>query len=203
MSSDGKPDLVVVLLAAEFSSRWAVVLKGNGDGTFPAPDAAGVASGSFLTVGDVNGNGPNNLVVASDSGIEILEVADAPQPPMGALVHVGSVNLGSKPDFVAVADLNRDGYGDLAVANGTVSTSLGNGDGTFTAGRTFTAGSGAAGIAIADFNWDGWPDMAVVNKNSNDVSVFLAVGGAGSYLPTTYAVGYSPISIVTGDFSGD
>jgi hypothetical protein len=65
---------------------------------------------------------------------------------------------------VAVADFNRDGILDLAVANygsGTVSILLGNGDGSFSTALNYLAGPGPSWVAVGDLNRDGLPDLAV------------------------------------------
>src|SRR5437868_15257930 len=60
---------------------------------------------------------------------------------------------GDQPEQFALADFNRDGKADLAVANhwvGSVAVLLGNGDGTFQATRTVASGhSPIAALAVA------------------------------------------------------
>ncbi len=56
-----------------------------------------------------------------------------------------SYDAGTKPNSVAIGDLNGDGIPDLAAANSggsTVSVLLGNGNGTFGATTDFGTGSG-------------------------------------------------------------
>src|SRR5439155_1668686 len=95
-----------------------------------------------------------------------------------------SANFGPKTDFatgygpisVALADLNRDGRLDLAVANdgaNTVSVLLGIGGGSFGPKTDFAAGYTPASAAIGDLNGDGLPDLAVANYGASTVSVLL------------------------------
>src|SRR5206468_3093783 len=90
---------------------------------------------------------------------------------------------GLNPVTVAVGDFNGDGRPDLAVTNGANTTSgavpgnlavlLGNGDGTFQAARTISAGITPASVAVGDFNGDVRQDLAVGNFNSDNVSVLI------------------------------
>src|SRR5207253_2094794 len=82
----------------------------------------------------------------------------------GTFKDVQRYAAGSHASFVAVADFNRDGIPDLAVANNdsnTVTVLLGNGDGTFQAGQSYAAGGAASSVVAVDLNSDGFPDLAV------------------------------------------
>jgi len=60
--------------------------------------------------------------------------------------------VGSQPLAVAAGDFNRDGRMDLTVANSgeaTVSTLLGNGDGTFGSKTDLATGASATALGIA------------------------------------------------------
>jgi len=83
---------------------------------------------------------------------------------------------GVTPVSLSVADFNRDGILDLAVANqssNNASIYFGNGDGTFGAAVDYPIGASPYGVAVGDFNRDGKIDLAVANFNSPNVSVLL------------------------------
>jgi Calx-beta domain/FG-GAP-like repeat/FG-GAP repeat len=113
---------------------------------------------------------------------------------------------GAAPSSFAVADFNRDGNPDLAVAThtgNTVSVLLGQGDGSFDGPVAYGAGLVANAVAACDFNGDGNPDLAVANRGSGNVSVLLGKGDGTFQSAVNFAAGDSPISLAVGDFNGD
>ncbi len=101
---------------------------------------------------------------------------------------------------MGLGDFNGDMVVDVAVTNtglNTVSVSLGNGDGTFSAPRQFSVGAFRTpnpvgdhanlltyrrDILAEDFNHDGILDLVVTNFDSADVSVLLGRGD-GTFEP--------------------
>ena len=89
-------------------------------------------------------------------------------------------SVGKTPDYVAVADLNRDGKLDMAVANagsGTICVLLNNTKGGFNKATSYSAGTNPGAIAIEDFNGDGNADLAVANAETGSISILLGTGG--------------------------
>jgi hypothetical protein len=212
-NGDGKPDLAVANAGnpGTGDDGNVSILLGNGDGTFqPALSVAAGKNPFAIAVGDFNGDGRTDLVVANN-GIN---------PAGGWLPGTVSVLLGNGdgtfqthvdyatgagPVSVAVGDFNGDHVLDLAVAahaDHVVSVLLGNGGGTFRPRVDYAAGSAIA-VAVADFNHDGKPDLAVAGVGAVGI---LEGNGDG-----TFQLGYSlPCcgigigkSVTSGDFNDD
>jgi hypothetical protein len=204
---DGKLDLVVTNRVDGTVS----VLLGNGDGTFQTqvPYYTGAVPNA-VAVADVNGDGYLDVIVAlpyNGGGNPNNQVAVFLGKGDGTLVLPPVIyNVGVGPQFVAVQDLNHDGFPDLVVANtGTnnVSVLLNTGNGTFSAPVEYTTGNGPASVAIGDFNNDGKPDLAVANSVDGTVSVLLGNGDGTFQAQTTYPVGSNPMAVAAGDFNAD
>ena len=167
-NGDGKLDLALANQCSDLSctNGSVTVLLGNGDGSFRA--AVSYASGgdaSFVTAGDLNGDGKLDLVVAN---YEIDNVGVLLGNGDGTFQSVSTyASGGENASSVALADLNGDGRLDLAVTNylsGTVAVLLGNGNGTFQSAVSYsTGGALASTVVVADFNHDNKPDLAVAN----------------------------------------
>ena len=197
-TNTGKLDLAFV----DESSNVVVVL-GNGNGTFQVPVSYPVGSDPFsLAIGDFNGDGKPDLVVAnlSDGTIQVLlgngDGTFDVQPPLTNYSNPGV-------SFIAVGDFNGDGWLDLAVLNSTqLSVLLGNGDGTFTAGNTYAESANLNYAIAGDFNADGKLDLALLTSASN-VLVLLGNGDGSFQSPIVTQTGPTPIYATAGDFNGD
>ncbi|HZP47697.1 MAG TPA: FG-GAP-like repeat-containing protein [Vicinamibacterales bacterium] len=109
---------------------------------------------------------------------------------------------------IAVADLNRDGWPDVATAN-TVRNSvvvLLNHAGTLTKSLEVPVGRGPFDITSGDFNGDGKPDLAVTNADANSVTLLVGDGSGGFSAQATIPFGpsvSSPRGIRAADVNGD
>lgn len=203
-NGDGIPDLAFVNGAVASS---VVVLLGNGDGTFKTLPA--VLTPDYLTyiaVADFNQDGKPDIFADAAYGTETLLgngdgtfSAPAISPPI----------IGPTPQGIAVADFNGDGKPDVALLFedvSTVSTLLGNGDGTFGAAVSIPlpAGDEPSSIVAGDWNGDGIPDLAVVNQNLNSITSLTSLR---TQQVTATATNISPAGVgqhlVDAAYSGD
>jgi hypothetical protein len=173
-------------------------------GTGPEPYA--------VAVGDFNNDGILDLVVANVSSTTVSILLGNGD---GTFQTQAEYQAGYDPIAVGVGDFNHDGNLDLAVVNngnrsngqpGTVTILLGNGDGTFTTGKTFDTGDGPNCVAIGDFNGDGKVDLALSNYNvsfGNTVAVLLGNGDGTFQAYKPYETGNGPEFVVTADVNGD
>ncbi|HEX3764767.1 MAG TPA: Ig-like domain-containing protein [Kofleriaceae bacterium] len=107
---------------------------------------------------------------------------------------------------LAVADLNGDGYSDIAAvnpANNTVGVLLGDGAGGFAAPVTYATGTGPAAIATGDFDGDGKLDLAVVNATANTVGILRGNGSGGFTAGASVAIASGAAAITAADVDGD
>ncbi len=168
-----------------------------------------------VAVGDVNGDGNPDLVVANQSADSsggngsvgvLLGNGDGTFQPA-----VAYASGGYQTQAVALADLNGDGKLDLVVTSccgsgGVVGVLLGNGDGSFQPVATYDSGGYyALTAAVADVNHDGHPDLVVANATSLSVGVLLGNGDGTFQAAVAYGSGGVDFtsSVAVADVNGD
>ena len=229
-NGDGYPDLAVT----NFVSSSVTIFYNNGSGGFAAT-TSGSAAGDyetvsvgtqpgFIAVGDFNGDGHPDLALANYEGQSVTILYNdgsggfAETTSGSAAGDYETVNVGTRPESIALGDFNGDGHPDLALADyvgNSVTILYNNGSGGFAATTTGSAagdyetvsvGTEPYSVAVGDFNGDGYPDLAVTNFRGNNLQ-YLLNGGASSpgkfASSRTVAVGSLPISVAVGDFNGD
>lgn len=124
------------------------VMLNNGDGTFGPPkplDASALLTiaPSAIAIGDLNGDGKNDLVMtyAENTGANYIAAAlgngDGTFGAFSTLQLINFTTAAISNPQVQLADVNGDGKLDAVAGSGEVA--LGNGDGAFTLGTPFFA----------------------------------------------------------------
>ncbi len=214
---DFNKDTNLDVILANTKSGTLVALLGNGNGTFRSP----VVSQGFTTayfamiVGDFNRDGLPDLVVAD--GETTLQTAFGNG---NGSFRAGSPFTATAPFETALlsADITGDGKLDLIVpTDGGAAVQFcpdgspiyilpGNGDGTFGAGKIYSAGIIPSSAVINDFNGDGRPDIVTFNTFSNSFSVLLNLGSGKLAPAVSYKTGLPTVyfsNLFDGDLNGD
>jgi hypothetical protein len=201
---------VLDLAVANQGDNKVSVLQGNGDGSFQAARNYAVGTNPVsVAVGDFLGNGILDLAVANQGDNTVSVLLGNGDGSFQAAI---SYAAGSAPSSVAVGDLNGDGILDLAVTDSavsggspSVSVLLGNGDGSFQAAGSYSAGISPGSVAVGDFRGNGISDLVVADSNLSTNSVYVLLGnGDGSFQAAAkYSVGIGPSSVAVADFLGN
>ena len=201
-NGDGKKDLVAIAVSTATPYGGAVVLFGQGDGTFKAPIA--VTNGSTI-VGDLNSDGKSDMVSATFPGTpDIFSTLGAANDTFISV----STPL-RNPTFAsifAVGDLNHDGKPDLVINGYTaLEVWLGNGDGTFTYHNRIAFGAYVAQqfAPVADLDGDGNADMVVLAQAAAQIIIFYGNGDGTFHAPVVSPVSHALRQIVVSDVNRD
>jgi hypothetical protein len=163
---------------------------------------------AYATGVDANGDGKTELLISANTGDSTLTVLT--NNGSGGFGSNDTLNVGSSPLCVVVADVNGNGRPALISANfgdGTLTVLTNNGSGGFGSNDTLVVGAFPTYVAAADVNGDGKIDLICANYGDNGSGSTLTVltnNGRGRFvLATTPSVGNGPYAVVAVDVNGD
>lgn len=199
---DGKPDL---LFFGDGSSD--IVLFGQGNGTFTAPVSSSFTVTGFGTtaVGDFNHDGKTDIVTGDYSSYHVI--LGQSNRTLTSLDVILSSGLGAF-NSPTVGDFNGDGNPDFAFSLAGVQIFIGNGNGTFTVGRSFPTAipgltQGGGQIGVGDFDGDGKLDIVVVAGPTPGFEILYGNGDGTFQDPVFYQLSTVFQQIAVADLDND
>jgi len=226
LDGDGQPDLAV----ANYQSHTLSVFRNTSQpgridaGSFQtAVDFPAGPCPASVALGDLDGDGRLDVVVANDYGANISVYRNTSSPgafTASSLAPRVNFDAGTHPVSVAVGDLDRDGRPDIAVANAAHAPSTvgvfrntgavaGITAATFEPMVEFPVGSYVFKVTIGDLDADGRPELAAANIESSSVSVLRNLSTRGIIASDSFAphvdfdTGGRTFDLTIGDLDGD
>lgn len=186
INGDGRPDLV--FSGSSSLSAAATLVLQQADGSFAAPIDLPRGNlglpGTGIAIGDINGDGRNDLVVThgGNSPAWISVYLHQSNGQFGPATYISSSDL---PEGVLVTDIDMDGRLDIVVGHAgsrTLGVYLQHSDGSMGSELLYRAPWNSGGLyamVAADVNGDGRPDIVSMNQVMLQRPVPMQAEGGG------------------------
>lgn len=207
LNKDGFMDLIT----ADSATATVTLLAGEGTGTFLDPVSFPIEHNpSGLWVGDITDDDILDIVTVNPDNdtLALLEGTGTEYLPVRLLA------CGYKPFIVTAADLDKDGFLDLAAGNsgsGDVSVLFGLGGGQFAGDTRIPMPHPVARFVVADLTGNTIPDIAAllfdtITDDRQPISRFALLRGKGDGTfdtPAMYGSGWNALGIAAADMNNN
>jgi len=175
---------------------------------FRHPQSLSTASNPVDAVlADMNSDGRTDVVILAQNELRVFLQDATDAKKFSALAPV---LLPSRGGQLAIADLDGDGFRDIAVTHTTtnyLSTWKNDRRGGLSSAGIFSISASAqptpSAIVLADLNGDLLPDAVVTNSYSREVGILLGTPGMGFAPVKNTALARSAMSLSVTDVNGD
>ncbi|HET8945944.1 MAG TPA: FG-GAP-like repeat-containing protein, partial [Candidatus Polarisedimenticolia bacterium] len=187
----------------------AVVILGTGTGGLGAPVTWSAGDPhTTIAAGDLNEDGHLDLILNNRLGTNVSVLYGVGN---GTFILPSRYASGNSPEGIAVADVDGDGRPDLVVGcrqstSGPAGLSYLRNLGNYAFAppvSMFWGGTPGPGVAIADLNSDGRADLLAWGDGSDDITLFLGLGGGTFGSRMTLPSGDNPVALKVADVTGD
>ncbi len=224
IDGDGKSDLITASMSFNTISVYKNISSSGSitSASFaPKVDFNTGAAPWAVALGDVDGDGKQDLVVANSSDGTISVFRNN-----SSIGQINSTSFDAKVDFVvgnspfsvAIGDLNGDGKPELIAANssdntisilrnqsiaGTINSN------SFNDQLAIGTNAGPYAVVLSDFDGDDKLDIATANRFTSDVSVIknlsssFIIDASSFAMPVVFNATDEPYAITAGDIDGD
>ena len=200
LDMDGDMDVLVGMYSGTLA--W---YQNNGSGVFAKNILATDVIGPWLTIGDLDGDGRNDIIATPDGGTEAYLFRGLATGGFATRTTLlsGFTKLGG----VFLEDINADGLNDVFVGDygaDSLYWYINQANGVLGGQRSVATGDGGSISEIVDLDHDGVKDLLVLEYNSGQISWNRGLGsndfGPRVVIPSLFD---GPYAIVSSDFDLD